>query len=63
LFWGYFLDLLMQGANYFDDGFIAEVHNSAEVWVRIPNIQSQIVMQVKDFLHLRYKSDITMIYY
>jgi hypothetical protein len=25
LFWGHFLDLLMQGANYFDDGFIAEI--------------------------------------
>jgi hypothetical protein len=27
------LDVLMQGANYHDDGFIADIHNSAKVWI------------------------------
>jgi hypothetical protein len=27
------LDVLMEGANYCDDGFIAVIHNSAKVWV------------------------------
>jgi hypothetical protein len=27
------LDVQMQGANYCDDGFIADIHNSAKVWL------------------------------
>ena len=27
------VDLLMEGANYCDDGFIADLHNLAKVWV------------------------------
>jgi hypothetical protein len=34
------LDVLMEGTNYCDDGFIAGIYNSAKVWVAQTNINN-----------------------
>jgi hypothetical protein len=43
------LDVLTQGANYYDDGFIAEIHNPAKVWVGMSNIQFWTAAQMAEF--------------
>ena len=57
------LGVLMQGANYCDDGFIAEVHNLAKVWVSHTQYTIADSKIGAEILQLGYKTDITMIYY
>ena len=55
------LDVLMEGANYGDDGFIAAIYNSAEVWVSYGEYTISESHLDGGILHLRYENDIPMI--
>jgi hypothetical protein len=56
------VDVLMKGAISHDFGLIAEVHNSAKVWITYTEYTISESNAGGEILHLRYKNNITMIY-
>jgi hypothetical protein len=53
--------VLTQGANYGDDGFIAEIHNWAKVWIAYTEYtisNATIVEEMNTLWECRYESGI-----